>query len=108
MARYGAAWRTTGGGRELPDVEVLAGVRRIFRICGFCATYPSPDRFMVSAFERRIFPANDLSDIALAVTVEPQVWHSLPQHRFLCGNPKSRTVVATKSQALGSTDWSSA
>jgi len=73
-AEVGLAASILVGRRELPDVEVLTGVGwRIFRICGFCATYPSPDRFMVSTLERRIFPADDLSDIALAVTVEPQV-----------------------------------
>jgi len=85
-AEVGLAASILVGRRELPDVEVLTGVGwRIFRICGFCATYPSPDRFMVSTLERRIFPADDLSDIALAVTVEPQVIGAILHGTLLFG-----------------------
>ena len=78
LRRHGAEVGLTTGvlvsRRELPDVEVLARVRwGVCRRCGKCHINPASYGFVVSTLERRIFPADDLSDIALAVTVEPQV-----------------------------------
>ena len=55
------------------ELSALTGVGwPVFRICGFPAK-PFVDSRFASSPERRIFLADDLSDIALAVTVEPQV-----------------------------------
>ena len=71
--------------RELPDIEVLAGVGwPVFRICGFPAK-PFVDSRFASSPERRIFLADDLSDIALAVTVEPQVIGAILHGTLLFG-----------------------
>jgi len=54
------------GRRELPNIEVLAGVGwGIFEIFRFCPIYPAPYGFVVSTRERRILLTDDLSDIAL-------------------------------------------
>ena len=48
---------------------------------------------MVSTLERRIFPADDLSDIALAVTVEPQVIGAILYDFPSWWNPGRTTLV---------------